>query len=69
MAGYINQKPYFAIQNKTFSSQLLLQLFAHIVNCRPFVTCKSYPNRTLNPRAYGIDEFVPFYEKNKSTKE
>jgi hypothetical protein len=68
MAGYINQKPYFAIQNKTFSSQLLLQLLAHIANCRPFVTYKSYSNRTRNPRACGIVKFVPFMRKTNQQR-
>ena len=68
MAGYINQKSYFAIQNKTFSSQLLLQLLAHIANCRPFVTYKSYSNRTRNPRACGIVKFVPFMRKTNQQR-
>ena len=68
MAGYINQKSYFAIQNKTFSSQLLLQLLANIANCRSIVTYKSYSNRTRNPGACRIGEIVPFMKKDNQQR-
>ena len=68
MTGYINQKSYFAILNKTFSSQLLLKLLAHIANCRLIVTYKSYSNRTQNPRACGIGEFVPFMKNTNQQR-
>ena len=49
MGGYINQKPYFAIQNKIFCSQLLLKLLAYCVGKLLIVTNKSSPNRLQNP--------------------
>ena len=49
MQRYIIDKPYFAILNKIYCLQLLLQLFANSVGKLPVVTDISSPNRLQNP--------------------
>jgi len=63
MGGYINQKPYFAIQNKIFCSQLLLKLLAYCVGKLLIVTNKSSPNRLQNLLWNRISNFIPFLTK------
>jgi len=63
IGGYINQKPYFAIQNKIFCSQLLLKLLAYCVGKLLIVTNKSSPNRLQNLLWNRISNFIPFLTK------
>mgnify|MGYP000117639804 FL=1 len=68
MGGYINQKPYFAILNKSLCLQRLLQLFANSVGKLPAVTDISYSNRTRYPIWFGISKVVPFLTKVQNNK-
>ena len=68
MSSFINQKLYFAIQNKRLSSQLLLQLFAFSAYCSLIVTHISSPNRLQNPIGDGISKFILFLTKVKNNK-
>jgi len=68
MQRYINDKPYFAILNKIYCSQLLLQLSANSVGKLPVVTDISSPNRLQNPIWNRISKFIPFLTKSKKIK-
>jgi len=63
MQRYINDKPYFAILNKIYCSQLLLQLFANSVGKLPVVADISFSNRTHYPILVGISKIIPFFDK------
>jgi len=68
MQRYINQKPYFAIQNKLFCSKLLLKLLAISVGKLPIVTDISYSNRTRNPIWNEISKLFLFLTKTQNNK-
>jgi len=65
---YIDQKTYFAIQNKLFSSQLLLKLLANSVGKLPFVTNISYSYRTQILFQNGISKLFLFLTKTQNKR-
>ena len=68
MQRYINQKSYFAIQNKRYCSQLLLKLLANSVGKLPIVTDISYSNRTQILFQNGISKLFLFLTKTQNKR-
>jgi hypothetical protein len=68
MQRYINQKLYFAIQNKRYCSQLPLKLLANSVGKLPIVTDISYSNRTRNPIWNEISKLFLFLTKTQNKR-
>ena len=68
MQRYINQKTYFAILNKRYCSQLLLQLLANSVGKLPIVTNKSSPNRLQILFSNWISKLFLFLTKPQNNK-
>ena len=68
MQRYINQKSYFAIQNKRYCSQLLLKLLAKSDGKLLIVTDISYSNRTQIQFCKWISKLFLFLTKTQNNK-